>query len=208
MKKTILILINCLLMFNCFSQEKPDLPVCLIFNGALTLSSMEKDDAYFTSSANPGFAVGAAIRSDGDIFLSGGLQYLTINPTITNTDIGVTDHVNAQYFQIPLMAGIHVLKSIDATKCAHVQLGGSFTTLLNVSDNDVGINKDNLKNNGIYVKGGIGTDLWRFVANINYNLLVTHFYDFAGYNNRTRLLCWEFSIGYKLNLEKKNHPEE
>jgi hypothetical protein len=159
---------------------------------------------YYSSDANAGFSGGICLRTDGDIYFLGGLQYVSVNPTMIYTaDSTYSEKVNFQYLQVPLMLGFHLVKSEDLKKAFHVQLGGSFTSLLNVSENNIGIDQDNLRKTGFTFKAGVGADLWIFVADINYNLLLSHVYEDAGYNNKAKMLCWEFSLGVKIDLTKK-----
>ena len=205
MRKAVLTFINCLFIFSVYSQEKPTLPACVVINGALNLSGMETDDSFYSSNSNAGFSGGAYIRSDGDFFLTGGLHYASINPTISSKTEYATGIVSMQYFQIPVSVGLQIVKSPDALQCMNVHLGGSFSTLMSVSENNLGITKGDIKNNGFNFVGGIGADLWMFVVGVDYNLLLNHLYDYAGYDNKTRLICWEFSIGMKINLGKIDH---
>lgn len=203
MKNTILITAFITLMHTAKAQDKPDLPMCVILNGTANLTTIGKYDYFFSSDANPGFGAGGMFRTDGDFYLLGGIQYVNAKPTLTYYSTSQSEKVTMQLLQIPLMGGMQFVKSADSKKCFHGQMGASFSMLLDVSDNDLGIQEDDLWNTGFTFKAGIGADLWMFVADINYNLLLTHVYDMPGDDNKVRLMCWEFSLGIKIDIGEK-----
>ncbi|MEO8148628.1 MAG: outer membrane beta-barrel protein [Bacteroidia bacterium] len=209
MYKYILSIFFSFITLNLFAQsDESVMPYSIIINGALNLAGLSHNDIMFESKANPGFSGGALFRTNGDLYLLAGVQYVSVNPTLTSKNTYATEKVSMQYFQIPVMAGYHIYKTDDLKKCIHAQLGGSFSTLLDVSENSLGIEQDNLKKTGFTVKAGVGADLWIFVADINYNLLLTHVYEEAGYNNKAKLMNWEFSLGVKINLWTKEHKDD
>lgn len=207
MKNYFLSVSICLLTLAVSAQDEPVMPYSIIANGAVNLAGLSKNDYEFDSKANAGFTGGAVLRTNGDFFILGGFQYVSVNPTLTYKTTEETEKINLQFLQIPIMAGLHIVKSKDLKQCMHAQLGGSFSSLLSVSENDLGINQDDLKKTGFTVKAGVGADLWIFVADINYNLLLTQVYEESGYNNKAKLMSWEFSLGVKLNLWTKERDE-
>src|SRR6185503_2284092 len=98
---------------------------------------------------------------DGDIYLLGGLQFLSVNPFLSSSDYSGEKEgtVNMKFFQVPVMCGFQIVKSPDSKRCLHVQGGGSFSTLLDVGENDLGVKQENLKKTGFTVKAGVGADL-------------------------------------------------
>lgn len=208
MKKIILSISLCIMTLASFAQDDElVMPYSVIVNGALNLTGLSSNDYHFDSKAHPGFTGGAALRTNGDFYVLGGFQYVSVNPTLTDKTSHLSEKINMQYLQIPLMAGYHIVKSKDLKQCMHSQLGGSFSSLLSVSENNLGINQDALRKTGFTVKAGVGADLWMFVFDINYNLLLTHVYEEGGYNNKAKLMSWEFSLGAKFNLWNKVHDE-
>lgn len=203
MKNSLLAFCLALVLQFGYAQDKPEIPACLIVYGGLNMSSLQDFDYFFLSDANPGFSGGAMIRTDEDFFFSAGLHYVEANPTLTSRDGGGSEKVSFQLLQLPLMAGLKIVKSQDNARALRIQLGPSLSTLLNVSDNDLGITKDVIDKTLFTVKAGVGADLGRFVADINYNLLVSNLYDIAGANNEAHLKAWEFTLGYKINIKKK-----
>lgn len=202
MKHLAILIITSFALGNAAAQSG-DMPRSIYVNGAFNLAALPASDYYFNSEANPGFSGGAMFRTDGDLYLLAGIQYVNVSPTMQYWNGTIADEVNMQLLQIPVMAGLHVAKSPDLKRALHLNLGGSFSTLLDIGENDLGITKDDLKSTGFTVKTGIGADLWRFVVDLNYNLLLTHVYDIAGYNNKAKLMCWELSIGYRFDLKQK-----
>jgi hypothetical protein len=202
MKKTTLIFSAMLMTTVLAAQDRPILPPCIIASAALNLSGMASTDAAFSVDANPGFSVGAEYRMDGDFFLQGGLHFVSMNPTLTDIASDKSDKVNLQFFQVPLMAGLQIVKSEDSKQAFHVLIGGSFGTAVGVTDNTLGITLDDIKTFNYNFKIGVGGDFGKFVANIYYNRVLSHLYDTPGYNNRSRLMCWEFSLGYKFEFQR------
>jgi hypothetical protein len=207
MKKTILTCLLGILFLFTYAQEKPEMHASVIFYGGFNLTTIQQYDYFYASNANPGFSGGAMIRSNGDLYLTGGMQYVSVDPTMTNKQADKTEKVSLQYFQVPIMAGWHFVKSKESTRAMHVQLGASITRLLSVSQNSLGIDEDNLERTGLTVKAGLGADLWRFVVDFHYNLLLTHIYDEPGYNNQSNLMCWEFSVGFKIPINKDKNGD-
>ncbi len=210
MKNIIKTAVFTLLIHAANAQDKPLLPMCVILDGSVNLTSLDPNEYIYSPNAGLGFGGGALFRTDGDVYLLGGFQYVSANPTITINSGTQSEKVNMQLLQIPLMGGIQIFKSQDSKKCMHGQMGASLSTLLNVSENSLGVEQENLWKTGFTFKAGIGADLWMFVADLHYNLLLTHVYDYSGYDNKSRLVCWEFSIGYKIDIgkkEKKDHTD-
>ncbi len=198
---------TCLLLstYFTFAQGNDEiLPACVIVNGAVNLTDITQKNYTYSTKANLGYNAGAMFRTNGDFYLLAGLQYIRVNPSVTNTNTGESEKIGMSYFQVPLMGGLQIVKSKDLSKCFHAQLGGSFTTLLDITDNDFGVEESDFRKTGFTVKAGIGADLWIFVADLNYNLLLTKVYEDPGYNNKAKLMCWEFSIGVKINLKHSN----
>ena len=204
MNKLILLLVLFLTSVNCLAQDDDILPACVMINAGINLTDITQKNYVYSSKAQPGFNVAAAFRSNGDFYLLGGLQYLQINPKVIETSSGVSEQISLSYFQIPVMAGLQIVKSDDLTKCFHAQLGGSFTTVIDVADNDFGVTKDSFRKTGFTVKAGIGADLWNFIIDLHYNLLMTKVYDDPGYNNKAKLMSWELTVGYKFNLNNND----
>jgi hypothetical protein len=205
MKNILPIAIFTLFVCSANAQEKPLLPMCVILHGSVNLTSLDAHEYVYSPHAQVGFGGGAQFRTDGDVYLLGGLQYVSVNPVITESVHYTSEKVNLQILQIPLMGGIQIVKSVDSKKCMHAQIGASLSTLLSVADNSLGIEKENLWKTGFTFKTGVGADLWMFVVDFHYNLLLTHVYDYSGSDNKSRLLCWEFSVGYKINVGKTEH---
>ncbi|MFI5218233.1 MAG: porin family protein [Bacteroidia bacterium] len=207
MKNLLLIGALTVLIHTANAQEKPLLPMCVILHGGVNLTSLDPNEYIYSPNAEIGFSGGAMYRTDGDLYLLGGLQYVSANPTISDAINMKSEKVNLQIFQVPLMAGVQILKSPDSKRCMHGQMGASFSILLDVAENSLGIEKENLWTTGFTFKGGIGADLGMFVVDFHYNLLLTHLHDYAGYDNKSRLLCWELSVGYKINIGDKEKPD-
>jgi hypothetical protein len=203
MKKSIFTFALGIFLQLTYAQDIPQLPTSIIVTGGLNLASLAYNDYFLATDVNPGFSGGAMLRTDGDIFVLTGLQYVQANPTMADKANVQSDKVSLQFLQLPLMFGIHILKSPDYKRTLHAQLGASLSTLLSVSSNSLGISKETINNTVFNFKLGIGTDLGRFTVDINYNMLISHLYNVAGYNNRAKLKCFEFMVGYKINLGKK-----
>jgi hypothetical protein len=207
MKNILTIVLFSITIYTARAQDKPLLPMSVILNGTINLTSLEPHEYLYSPKAGLGFGGGAQFRTDGDVFLLGGLQYLSVNPTIADKSSDKSEKITLTMLQIPVMAGIHFVKSHDSKRCLHGQIGASFSILLDVADNGLGIKKENLWSTGFTFKAGVGADLYRFVVDLHYNLLLTHVYEESGWDNKSRLVDWEFTVGYKIDIGKKGKGE-
>jgi hypothetical protein len=180
----------------CPAQDTNQPPACILIYGGANLSFVNSAYVY-SSEARAGYQAGVAYRTTENFYFQGGVQFIHADP---NMSYILSDDVPMNYIQFPILAGLNVSKSPDLRHTLHVHLGGSFTTLLSVGDNDLGLTINDLRKTGFTVKTGIGTDQGIFFADLNYNLLLTHLYDVPGYNNKARLGSWELNAGIKLNL--------
>ena len=204
--KQILTSVLVLLVISSSKGQNDVMPACIMANAGVNLTDLNRN-YFYSSNAQPGYQIGGNFRTNGDIFLMAGIQFEQINPKMTYLTTNSTDKVSMSYLQVPVLAGAHIVKWNEKQNTFHATLGGSFTTLLDVSENNVGISKDDLRTFGFTVKAGLGVDIWKLIIDLNYNLLITKVYDTPGYNNKAKLMSWELMLGYKFPLKKHEQQD-
>lgn len=188
-------------------QNDDVMPACVMAHGGVNLTTLNQN-YFYSSDARIGYQAGASFRTNGDFYFQAGMQFVQVNPVFTYDGTDSSDKVSMKYFQVPVLAGVQIVKSKDMSRTMHATLGGSFTTLFDVSENELGITQNDLRTFGFTVKAGLGAEFGKFFTDLNYNLLVTKVYDVPGYNNKAKLMCWELNVGYKFNLKKKDKSDD
>ncbi len=156
-------------------------------------SRLRTDNADFESSgARVGFQAGAYARFGTRVFVQPGVDFVRMtsdlvasqdleNPENTNLE----DRLNLNAVQIPVLLGVRLLQSRDASSSLNLLGGLSYGYFTRVMDNDLRIEDSNLNRSFFNAQAGLGVDLWFLTFQLTYQHGLTNtLSDVSGSQNR------------------------
>ena len=143
-------------------------------------STLSSDPTGAEASARFGYQVGLALRTGGAFHLSPGIYWQRSGTELrTEEEINLEilqDDINLDALFLSLLAGYNLLDSNLIRLRATAGLGGTF--IVNVGENDLGLENDNFRTVLLGTPIGIGVDLFDLLTlDVSYELGLTNVFD-------------------------------
>lgn len=124
-------------------------------------------DDVLESDTGIGFEAGVKVRIGGRFFVEGGGFWTTSGADVTSTDDQTTDGFQIQDFRVPVVLG---LKIIQSRAIALRVFGGAYPAFVTgVSDNDFGVEKEDLESAIWSGRAGAGLDFTLLTVDAGYD---------------------------------------
>ncbi|MDX5422983.1 MAG: PorT family protein [Hymenobacteraceae bacterium] len=116
--------------------------------------------------------------------------------TVDQPRLGERDDVAARYIRIPVLLGYRTRYGGGLASSIRYMIGPSYSFLVDVKDNNLGISRSDIRNSQFALNGGVGFELWVLNLDIMYHHYFSSFFDRNGSDGKGRAFSLSAGIAF------------
>ena len=141
--------------------------------GGLTASSIGVNADQYSTQEDLGFALGLSYQRGRFFYWEAGAAWNTTRVKLGNPGTSSDEVLSLHNIDIPLSLGINILSPVDRILGVRVFVGGTPSFLIDVGENDLGIDKNEVNSFRFSAHGGVGVNIIFFYVEAIYKYGLT-----------------------------------